>query len=159
MLEWCLKKGREGVRHRGLRKVTPDDALAKRHLEKTEHYLDATLYLNGGGFADVAVTQAFYVMYHSFLAILAQQGYESRNQTCTFAAVETLIGQGKLRLDPSWVRRVAAYDEDGMSEGGVVCLREEFQYGVQTLVDGKKLGIVIAEAKGLLETVKTLLIG
>ena len=126
---------------------------------KAEHFLDATLYLNEGGFTDVAVTQAFYVMYHSFLAVLAQQGYESRNQTCTFAAVGSLIGQGKLKLDPLGVRRVAAYDEEGTAKGDVISLREEFQYGVQTQVDGKKLGIVIAEAKGLLETVKRLLVG
>ena len=159
MLEWCLKKGREGVQHRGIREIAPDGTLAKRHLDKAEHYLDATLYLSEGGFADVAVTQAFYVMYHSFLAVLAQQGYESRNQTCTFAAVESLISQKKLKLDPIWVRKVAAYDEEGIAKGDVISLREEFQYGVQTQVDGKKLGIVIAEAKGLLETVKRLLVG
>lgn len=159
MLEWCIRKGREGGQHRGLRETAPDRALAKGHLGKAEHYLDATLYLADGGFGDIAVTQAFYAMYHSFLAILAQHGYESRNQACTFAAVDALIEEGRLKLDPGWVRKVAARGMGPAAGEGAVSLREEFQYGVRTRIDGKKLDSVIAEARGLLEAVKVLLAG
>src|SRR3989344_2479208 len=52
-----------------------------------------------GGFTDWAVTAGFYAAYHCMLAILAAFGFESRNQTCTLAAIEALQEQGRIALD------------------------------------------------------------
>ena len=60
-LEWCIKKGEEGKKHRGL----------------------TMIYLIKGNFPDWAVSASFYSMYHCLLAILVKHGYESRNQECT----------------------------------------------------------------------------
>jgi len=152
LLDWCLRKGKE-EKHRGLRKAKPDLKLGRRHLEKADHYLKAGLFLRDNGFADIAVAQLFYAMYHCFLALLAKHGYESRNQRCTFAAVEYLIAQGKERLDDEWTNRVASYE----STDDAISLREEFQYGVETKVNPGKLERLIEDAKELLTVVRTLL--
>lgn len=99
MLKWCLNKAKkEGEKHRGLKEIEPNQTLADQHVEKSQHYLDATDYLLKGGYGDISVSSVFYSMYHCLLAILSQQGYESRNQQCTFAAIEVLIKKKKLIL-------------------------------------------------------------
>ncbi|MBL7169794.1 MAG: hypothetical protein ISS48_02150 [Candidatus Aenigmarchaeota archaeon] len=76
---WCLKKGK-GKYHKGLKKVETDEMESKKYIEKALHNLKAMNYNIKGGFTDWAVNAGFYTMYHSFLAILSELGYESRNQ-------------------------------------------------------------------------------
>ena len=89
---------KEGAKHRGLRVIAPDDTRAKEHLAKADHNLKAMIYLIKGGISDWAVNASFYARYHCLLAVLAKNGYESRNQECTFAAIETFIDSGRLAL-------------------------------------------------------------
>jgi len=49
---------------------------ADAHIEKAKHYLKAMDYNIKGGFADIGVSNAFYAMYHSLLALLLRLGYE-----------------------------------------------------------------------------------
>lgn len=91
-LEWCIKKAKnESEKHRGLKEVKPNMEKSERHINKASHNLKAMLYLIKGGFPDWAINASFYVRYHCLLAILVKHGYESRNQECTFIAVEHLI--------------------------------------------------------------------
>lgn len=152
LLDWCLRKGKE-EKHRGLRKTNPDMRLGKRHLEKADHYLRAGLFLRDNGYADIAVAQLFYAMYHCLLALLAKHGYESRNQRCTFAVVEHLIVSGRERLDREWIERIASYE----NPDDAISLREEFQYGVETKVNPGKLAQLVEDAKEILTAVRTLL--
>lgn len=145
-MKWCFDRGEEGEKHSGLKEVEPSVEIAREHIDKAKHYLDATLYLRKK-FSDVAVTQAFYVIYHCLLAILAKHGYESRNQRCTFAAIEFLIEEGKIDLDIEKIRKIATYDTKKAREEEVIALREEFQYGVETKVEKDKLDILIDDAK------------
>src|SRR3990167_5163906 len=98
-LEWCLNKAKkEGEKHRGLKEVSPNKEKADKHIKKEEHNFKAMLHLIKGNFPDWAVSASFYSIYHCLLAILAKRGYESRNQECTFAAVESLIKNKKVDL-------------------------------------------------------------
>lgn len=138
-LAWCLAKAaREGERHRGLRKALPDAAKAERHLAKAEHNLMTLRLLIREGVFDWAVSASFYTMYHCLLALLAKHGYESRNQECTFAAVESLIQDGKVNLDSGWLRMVAAHDAAGDMPSALL-LREEFQYGTGTALASERI--------------------
>src|SRR3989344_3855551 len=99
-LKWCLKKAEnEGRKHRGLHKTQPDVQKTKDHIKKAEHNLSVMTYLIQKGFNDWAINASFYTHYHCLLAILQKFGYESRNQECTFAAIEHLIEQRKITLE------------------------------------------------------------
>ncbi|MBS3165459.1 HEPN domain-containing protein [Candidatus Woesearchaeota archaeon] len=131
---WCLKKAerelaecqREGkpARHRGLIAGQPNRMLAQGHLRKAEHNLEAMLHNAKGGFTDWAVTAGFYAAYHCMLAILAAFGFESRNQTCTLAAIEALQEQGRIALDHRHIGMLR-------TGGRVIEMREAYTYGMQ----------------------------
>src|SRR3989338_11603271 len=134
-LKWCKDKAKkEGVKHRGLREIAPDGTLAKEHLAKADHNLKAMIYLIKGGITDWAVNAPFYARYHCLLAVLAKNGYESRNQECTFAAIEVLIKEKKCAITLDQLRKIASFDEQAKKDE-VIKLREEFQYGTSTILD------------------------
>ncbi|MBI2143127.1 hypothetical protein HYU20_02190 [Candidatus Woesearchaeota archaeon] len=75
-------------------------------------------------------------MYHCCLAILAKFGYESRNQDCTFAAVEVLIEEKKISLPIEKLRRISLPDRsETLDTDEVIELREDAQYGTETIMD------------------------
>lgn len=97
-LEKCFKEGEmEKERHQGLRKIKIDRERINNHLRKAEHNLNSMVYLKKGGFSDWSASAAFYTLYHCLLALTAKNGYESRNQKCTFAFIEDLIEKGKIK--------------------------------------------------------------
>jgi len=63
-LNWCLESKKR------MKKINPDDALSKEHIEKAKHNLKAADYNIKGNFDDWAVSQSYYAMYHALLAIL-----------------------------------------------------------------------------------------
>ncbi len=95
MVKWCLNKANaeiaKGELHRGLVKTVPDKKSALEYIKKAEHNLEAFQYNKKGGFYDWTISIGFYVMYHCCLAIITKFGYESRNQECTLALMESLI--------------------------------------------------------------------
>jgi len=153
-LRWCLNKAeKEGKEHRGLKKIEPDMNLANKHLEKAIHNLSVMQYLMKGGYVDWAVSAGFYTMYHCLLAILVKNGYESRNQECTFAAIEVLIKEKKSGLSIEQLRNIASFDEKSTAQE-TVKLREEFQYGTETILAIERVKKIIDEAKEIIETTK-----
>jgi len=156
-LEWCIKKAKkEGEKHRGLKKTKPDMERAKEHIAKANHNLRAMLYFIKGNFTDWSVNACFYSMYHCLLAILAKHGYESRNQECTFAAVEYLIKNKKVNLDINWLRKISSFDKK-QTEEEIIQLREEFQYGTETILNQKKVKKLMEDAKEFIEVVREVL--
>ncbi len=91
-LDWCLSNENR------LRKITPDNKKALEHITKSQHNLAAADYNIQGGFQDWAVSQCYYSIYHSLLALLCKFGYESKNHECTISAVEHLIKTAKLSI-------------------------------------------------------------
>ena len=129
-VEWCLKKAERELKtsdvHRGLLKVNPNKEKAKEHISKADHYLSATVYLKKGNFSDISASTVFYAMYHCLLAIAAKYGYESRNQECTFALINSLI-EDELDFDKKLLDKISPLDE---SKGQTtVKVREQYQYG------------------------------
>src|SRR3989344_9089184 len=112
-LKWCIDKAKkEGIKHRGLKEIKPDIERSNKHIEKAIHNFEAMKYMIEGNFFDWAVDASFYSMYHCLLAILVKHGYESRNQKCTFAAVESLINDGKIDLEIEKLHEIASFEDD-----------------------------------------------
>jgi len=157
-LEWCTRKAeKEGKEHRGLKEVYPDEKKADKHIEKANHNLKAMIYLIGGNFPDWAVNASFYAMYHCLLAILSKHGYESRNQECTFAAVESLIKNEKIELDLDWLKKIGSFDESELEGEEIIKLREEFQYGADTVVADAKIKELTEDTKEFVRIVREVL--
>ena len=87
------------LRKKLINKIDANQINIEGHISKAKHYLRAMDYNIKGGFSDVAVSNAFYAMYHSLLAIAVKFGYESRNQECTFSLISYLIEENKIDLD------------------------------------------------------------
>ncbi len=115
-------------------------------------------YLMQGGFNDWAVSASFYAHYHCLLAILQKLGYESRNQECTFAAIEYFIEQKKISMAKSDLYKVFATDKhDRLEDADIVNLREKFQYGTETLYEAQKIHELFEETRLFIETAKSIL--
>ena len=151
-----VKKGKEGKKHSGLKEINHDAEKSNKHIEKANHNFKAMIYLIKGNFPDWAVSASFYSMYHCLLAILAKHGYESRNQECTFAAVEHLIKNKKVDLDIQLLRKIASFEENLEAED-ILTLREEFQYGTQAVVDEAKMKELQNNTREFIEIVRAAL--
>lgn len=156
-LEWCINKAKkEGEKHRGIKEIEPDSIRAEKHIAKAEHNLNVMIYLLRENFHDWTISCSFYAMYHCLLAILIKHGYESKNQECTFTAVEFLIKNKKIDLDVNWLRKIATFD-DKMEEEEIIKLREEFQYGTDTLYDNEKIKKLLDDTKEFIDIVKNII--
>jgi uncharacterized protein (UPF0332 family) len=139
-VDWCLRKAekelKESKDHRGLVKSNPNKEKAKEHINKADHYLNATIYLKKGNYSDISVSTIFYAMYHCLLAIAAKFGYESRNQECTFALINHLIEEKKIYFDKNLLEKISSFDEEKSKDQTTIKVREKFQYGTSlTLQD------------------------
>ena len=105
-----------------------------------------------GGFSDWAVSQAYYAMYHSLLAVLYRWGYESRNHECTITAVEFLIKSKKINLDIRDIAFIRTTEQMKMQDAK--SLREEFQYGTKTDINKEILDNLVGKAKEIVEKVE-----
>ena len=87
----CLKEGKKGERHKGLKKIDISGEDIKGYLNKAVHNFKAMTEFQKIGFSDWSASAAFYCLYHCLLALLTKEGLESRNQSCTFAYIEDMI--------------------------------------------------------------------
>ena len=143
-VKWCLNKAKKeidkGEQHRGLVKTTPNKELAVEHLTKAQHNLKAFLHNKEGGFYDWTISIGFYVMYHCCLAIISKFGYESRNQECTLALIESLIEDKK--IDESflkYIESVKSTDKQKKEEEQIQKMREKYQYTTVINIDIQKV--------------------
>lgn len=158
-LEWCINKAKkEGEKHRGIRIVQPSPEQAERHIAKAQHNLKTMLLLIRGNSLDWAVNASFYTIYHCCLAILAKFGYESRNQECTFTAIEALINEKKISLPMEKIRRISTPDRaETVDSSEIIELREDAQYGTGTAFGIKQVKTLQDETVAFLETAKKIL--
>jgi len=148
-LNWCLENAKR------MRKIKPNDKLSKEHIEKAKHNLKAADYNVQGHFDDWAVSQSYYAMYHSLLAILFKKGFESKNHECTISTVEFLIESKEIDLsmeDISFIRTT-----EQMTTKDAKSLREEFQYGTKTNVNKVLLTELLQKSKSIVEKVELML--
>lgn len=135
-LKKCFEEGtRNDERHQGLKKTKPNKQKALEHLAKAKHNLRALIVFHDVGFSDWSASAAFYALYQGLLAILAQQGYESKNQSCTFALIEKFIEERTCTLltkkDVKYI-----FDKDvtkNLEESEkLLDIREQMQYETKT---------------------------
>ena len=147
-LEWCMrkaekeieecKKQKKKVRHRGLIKIEPNQKLAAAHIEKAIHNLKLLNFLRENGFSDWSVTAGFYSMYHCFLAIAIKFGYESKNQICTIALIESLQNEGKIKINKEIIELMKYEEEQNIHEESIIEAREEYSYGIDLEIKDNK---------------------
>ena len=148
-LDWCLSNKDR------LKRIHPDSKKAKEHVEKAKHNLLASDYNLKGGFDDWVVSQCYYSMYHSLLAILYKNGYESKNHECTINAVEHLIQIKKVNLNIEDITFIRTAEQ--MKAKDAKSLREHFQYGTETDVNKELLDNLVKKAKEIVEKVEVAL--
>ena len=162
-MEWCLRKAekelKESGSHRGLVESEPDFNKAREHIKKAERYLNATEFINKGGYSDIATGTVFYAMYHCLLAISVKNGYESRNQECTFALMNQLIEDKKIDFGKGILDRIAlAEPKDGEeTEKTSVKIRERFQYGTEFNVEENLYEELVDLAKEVISMAKVII--
>lgn len=115
-------------------------------------------YLIEGGFSEWAMTASFYTRYYCLLAILAALGYESRNQECTFALIEQLIQQKKIKLELTDLHKIYLEEtKDKLEAEDLVHLREKYQYGLDTTVTNIEMKILKKETNEFIDKTKNII--
>ena len=148
-------KFKDCLRKKLINKVNEDKTNIEGHISKAKHYLKAMDYNIKGGFSDVAVSNAFYAMYHSLLALLLKLGYEARNQECAINAIQYFIEIKKIDLDIRYIDIIRRTSENKPKDAKT--LREEFQYGIETSVNRDILNLIKDNAIDFVETFEKLL--
>lgn len=153
----CVEEGKRGERHKGLRKINPNKQLALEHLNKAIHNFAAMNNFYKNGFSDWSASAAFYSLYHCLLAILAKNGYESRNQKCTFVMIENLINKKE-------IKEIAGEDlkeifDDTIRENlehstKILDIRENIQYSTETSIRDDTFNKLRGRTKILLEKLR-----
>ena len=135
-LQKCLKEGeKNSERHKGLRKISPNREIAKGHLSKAIKNFSAITDFHDSKHSDWSASAAFYALYHGLLSILALEGFESRNQSCTFAIVEEFIQKGKMKeLTVKDLKEIFDNEVKDKLEHShkILDIREEMQYSTKT---------------------------
>ncbi len=156
-LKRCLLEGKQGgERHQGVRKVAPSLASIQGHLAKARHNLEAVTAFNELHYSDWSANAAFYALYHGLLAILAQHGYESRNQSCTFAFIEDLLSRGALvnltsaDLKEIFDRNVTT---DLLHSDKILDIRERMQYSTHTTLVEEEFQLLKKRTKQILDKI------
>ena len=152
----CLKEGEQGERHKGLRKTIPDDKITRGHVNKAIHNFNAIETFNREGYSDWSASAAFFCLYHALLALIAKKGYESRNQTCTFALVEDMISNKEISLTLEELKEIYDKDVTEKLEQSIKILdmRETMQYSIRTSLKDAEFKILKDRTKFLLDKIR-----
>lgn len=136
----CFKEGEKGGRHKGLKKIHVSEENIKGHLNKAVHNFKAMLAFKKIGFSDWSASAAFYCLYHCLLAMIAKEGYESRNQNCTFAYIEDMINNKKISLTKEELKEIFNKDitEDIAHSKMILDVRENMQYSIKTAMEDEE---------------------
>ncbi|MFH1511544.1 MAG: HEPN domain-containing protein [Candidatus Woesearchaeota archaeon] len=153
-LEKCFRQGEKGERHKGLRRIEKSEILAKGYLDKAIHNLRAMSDFQRIGYSDWSASAAFYCLYHCLLALLAKEGYESRNQSCTFAIAEKMIE--KFSITKEELKEI--FDKD-VTEGlqhseKILDIRENIQYSIRTSLEEEEFKRLREKTKRLFDRLR-----
>jgi|SRR3989344_146408 len=153
----CFKEGdRGGERHKGLKKIEFDKSLIDEHLKKARHNLNAVTEFKNIGYSDWSASASFYSLYHCLLALLVKFGYQSRNQTCTFAFIEDLINQGKISLKLEELKEIFDRDitENLAHSEKILDIRENMQYSFKTSMENEEFDKLLERTKLLFDKIR-----
>lgn len=156
-LKKCLEEGIRGERHQGLRRIKPSQEIAGEHGEKMLKNFKAVTDFHDLDHSDWSASAAFYALYHGLLAILAQRGYESRNQSCTFALIEDLIKKGDIKvLTIADSKEIFDKDisKDLEQSRKILDIREIMQYSTKTRLEEEQFQKLKERTKLLMEKIR-----
>jgi uncharacterized protein (UPF0332 family) len=133
-LKNCLKEGEKGERHKGLREIPVSSEAISGHVVKAIHNFNAIEVFHRVGYSDWSASASFYSLYHLLLALAAKSGFESRNQSCTFALIEDLIERKEISLTREELKEIFDQDvtEDLQHSDKILDIRENMQYSIKT---------------------------
>ena len=136
----CLKEGKKGERHKGLKKIDISEEDIKGYLNKAVHNFKAMTEFQKIGFSDWSASAAFYCLYHCLLALLTKEGIESRNQSCTFAYIEDMIVKKKISLTKEELKEIFDKNvtEDLEHSKMILDIRENMQYSIKTNLENNE---------------------
>ena len=155
-LKDCLKEGERGERHKGLKKILPSAELIEGHVRKASHNFDAIDLFNRMGYSDWSASAAFYSLYHLLLAIISKKGFESRNQSCTFALIEDMIDNNEINLSKKELKEIFDKDttEDLAHSIALLDMREKMQYSYKTFLEEKEFELLRERTKLLFDKLR-----
>ncbi len=157
-LKKCIAEGKKGgERHQGIKFVKMHKNEHKDYLAKALHNFEAMTSFHDLGYSDWSASAAFYALYHGLLAIIAQNGYESRNQSCTFALIEDFINNGKLKhITSKELKEI--FDKDVTSDiehsSKILDIRERMQYSTKTSLAEEEFQALKKRTKELLDKIR-----
>lgn len=133
-LKSCFKEGEKGERHKGLRKIQISQETINGHVNKAIHNFNAMDTFYRAGYSDWSASASFYSLYHLLLSLIAKKGFESRNQSCTFALIEDMINKREICLTKEELKEIFDKDvtEDLEQSNKILDIRENMQYSVKT---------------------------
>lgn len=155
-LKNCFKAGEKGERHKGLRKITPSEELARAHINKAIHNFNAIDSFSKLNYSDWSASAAFYCLYHGLLALIAKKGFESRNQSCTFALVEQMIENKEISLTFEELKEIFDRDvtENIEQSDKLLDIRENMQYSIKTSLNEKEFKLLKERTKILFDKIR-----
>ena len=156
-LKKCFQEGESKTeRHKGLRKVEVNPETIANHLKKAAHNLQAVIDFKKNGYSDWSASAAFYALYHCLLALILKFGYQSRNQSCTFALIEDLIQEKKISLSLDDLNCIFDKDvnEDLAHSDKILDIRETMQYSFQTSLNEQEFKRLLEQTKFLFDKLK-----
>ena len=155
-LDKCLKEGKTGERHKGLRKIEVLPENIEGHIKKAIHNFNAMDSFHKSGFSDWSASASFYCLYHCLLALLAKKGFESRNQSCTFAIIEEFIGNNELSLKKEELKEIFDKDvtHDLEHSPKILDIRENMQYSIKTSLEEKEFIFLRERTKFLFDKLR-----
>lgn len=133
-LKWCLNDKTR------LKIISSSKSLALKHFKKSEKNFEVLKYLEKQKYVDWALSVGFYAVYHCFLTILANNGFQTKNQTCTIVVMLNLIKNKKIDFDEDLVLKFDTLEPEKTLESSTLRNNRELStYGVETSITSNDL--------------------
>ena len=122
---------------------------------KAVHNFEAITSFHDIGFSDWSASASFYALYQGLLAVLSQKGYESRNQSCTFALVEDSIKKGEIEnLTLEDLKEIFDKETNPVHSSKILDIREKMQYGAKTTLAESEFQVLKKRTKELFDKIR-----
>ncbi len=152
----CLKEGEKSEKHKGLKKIEPSKKLINGHIKKAIHNFNAIELFSKFNYSDWSASAAFYCLYHGLLALIAKKGFESRNQSCTFALIEQMINNKEISLTKNELKEIFDKDvtENLEQSSKILDIRENMQYSIKTTLEKQEFEFLKERTKYLFDKIR-----
>jgi len=134
----------------------PSAELINGHIKKAIHNFNAIDLFARFNYSDWSASAAFYCLYHSLLALIAKKGFESRNQTCTFALVESMIEAQEVSITKEELKEIFDKDvtENLEQSYKILDMRENMQYSIKTSLEKEEFRHLKERTKVLFDKIR-----